>query len=475
MLALEIAQEKTMNQVKPMNQEIFDTIVVGAGLSGLYAARILSKAGQRVAVLEARDRVGGLTYSEYSEYLGEHIDLGGAWLADEHTRMHELVQEFNVPLIRQYSDGNVVTMDRGSRQLGEVGTFPALEPFLPEVGAVMAKFQNDLASLDVDAPWTHENAHEFDSITFAAWVARNVESPQVQAFMTSTTDAYFGARAEELSHLEAMHLFKTCSDVLAMADTKTGGQSAHMMGSQLVSKGLASKVNGVVSLNSPVRRISQDAQGITVECDKTTWSGKHLICAIPPIMIDRIEFAPMLPAYRRAFHQRCPMGRYSKAVLIYERPFWRDMNLSGIVFGFDDSMTGIFDLGDIESKHGVITVLFGGESSIKLDDATEAERDQTILDQAANALGEQARNPVEMVVQQWANEPWSQGGASSYMTPGTLTTIGDRLWQPCGRIHWAGTHLSRFWRGYMEGACASGEAAANAVLAARKDEVQADM
>ena len=461
-----------MNQGRPMEQKTFDTIIVGAGLSGLYAARVLSKAGQRVAVLEARDRVGGLTCSEYSEYLGEHIDLGGAWLADVHTRMHALVQEFKVPLVPQYVTGKEVAIDGETRHMGEVGSFPGREAALPELQAVMAKLESELAGLDIDAPWTHEKAAEFDAMTFAGWINQTVEAPSLRTLMTASTNAFFGVRPEEVSFLEAMHLFKTCGDILLMGDTNTGGQSAHMMGSQLVSEGLAATVNGVVSLSSPVRRIIQDDQGVTVECDETTWRGKHVICALPPVMINRLKFEPMLPAYRREFHQRCPMGRYAKAILTYETPFWRDQDLSGVVMSIDNSMTGIFDLGDTESQRGVIAVLFGGEPSIPLDNATEAERDQIILDLAAKSLGEQARNPVQMVVKQWAAEPWSQGGSCSYMTPGTLTTIGDRLWEPCGRIHWAGTHLSKVWRGYMEGACASGEAAANAVLAAKNEAIQ---
>ena len=453
-----------MNPNQTSEQTTFDTIIIGAGLSGLYAARVLSKAGKRVAVMEARDRVGGLTCSQYNEYLGEYIDLGGAWLADNHTRMHELVHEFNVPLIRQFVTGQEVTVDGETRHTGNVGSFPGRQAALPELQTAIAKLESALAGIDIDAPWTHAKADEFDAMTFAAWIEQNVETPSTREFIAISTNAYFGVMPTEVSFLETLHLFKTCGDIIFMGDTHTGGQAAHMMGSQLVSEGLAATVNGVVSLSSPVRRIIQNDQGVIVECDETTWQGKQVICALPPVMINRLEFEPMLPAYRRAFHQRCPIGRYTKAILTYETPFWREQGLSGIATSLDNGMTGIFDLGDTESKHGVISILFGGEPSVRLDDASETERDQIILDQVVYALGELGRHPVEMVVQQWVNEPWSQGGACSYMTTGTLTTIGDRLWQPCGRIYWAGTHPSRVWRGYMEGACASGEAAAKAVL-----------
>ena len=56
--------------------ERIDTIVVGAGVAGLTAARLLADAGQRVAVLEARARIGGRVVTERRGEIGLRRSLG---------------------------------------------------------------------------------------------------------------------------------------------------------------------------------------------------------------------------------------------------------------------------------------------------------------------------------------------------------------------------------------------------------------
>jgi len=105
-----------------------DVIVIGAGLSGLTAAAALHEAGVKVLVLEARDRVGGKTWSH--ELNGGIVDMGAAWMNDTNqSRVYALVKRFGLETIVQNTEGGVVMhdLDGGSHVFG-YGAVPVVCP-----------------------------------------------------------------------------------------------------------------------------------------------------------------------------------------------------------------------------------------------------------------------------------------------------------------------------------------------------------
>ncbi|MDQ7249773.1 flavin monoamine oxidase family protein [Dongia sedimenti] len=442
-----------------------DIVVVGGGLSGLYAALTLRDAGRSVIVLEARERVGGLTYSPLSKVLGSRVDLGGQWAAPRHQRMSRLIARYRVPLVKQFIDGQRACLQDKDTYFGPMGTVPGLSAKeTEEYGSGIKRLYDAMDGL-AENPWESQDAARLDSMTFASWIDQVAMSERPRASFFRMPGAYYGALAEEISALELLHKLRSCGGPLWMSDANEGGQSRHMMGSQLVSEGIAAELGDAVHTSSPVRAISWSADSATVRSDSIAVRCKRVICATSPAMISQVAFDPPLPAPRRLLHQRFANGRNTKAAIIYERPFWRDRGLNGNIIATDGSLTATYDLGGEAPRYGILIALFTGRPAYQIDALTPEMRRTKVLGLLAQALGPEATQPLEYMDQVWANEEWSGGASSPFLLPGAMTTIGADLRSACGPIHWAGTHMSSEFRGYMEGALAAGEAAANRVLA----------
>lgn len=110
--------------------EKVDVVVIGAGLAGLTAAERVIRAGYSCRVLEARDRVGGRTWTQ-KQLSGGVIDLGAAWINDTNqSNMIGLARRFGAELITQNIDGEVILDDGTELKHFPYGGLPGVSAFL---------------------------------------------------------------------------------------------------------------------------------------------------------------------------------------------------------------------------------------------------------------------------------------------------------------------------------------------------------
>ena len=106
-----------------MNSIERDVVIVGAGASGLTAAMELKKAGLSVAVLEARDRVGGRLWTDDID--GATLEIGGQWVSPDQDALIDTLAELGLETYSRYREGiNIYLGENGERRTFEGDIFP---------------------------------------------------------------------------------------------------------------------------------------------------------------------------------------------------------------------------------------------------------------------------------------------------------------------------------------------------------------
>ena len=149
-----------------------DVVVVGAGPSGLTAARELKKAGLTVAVLEARDRVGGRTWTDTVN--GAMLEIGGQWVSPDQTALLELLQELGLETYPRYREGESIYIGADGTPVRYTGdTFPVDPDTAVEMDRLVALLDGLAAEVGPTQPWAHPKARELDTISFHHWLRQN--------------------------------------------------------------------------------------------------------------------------------------------------------------------------------------------------------------------------------------------------------------------------------------------------------------
>jgi monoamine oxidase len=443
-----------------------DVVVVGAGLAGLVAARDVAAGGASVAVLEARDRVGGRLLSEPLGD-GKQVEVGGQWVGPTQDRVAALAGELGVGTFPTYAEGeNLLELDGESSRYS--GTIPRLGPLvLADIAVARRRMERLARDVDREAPWRTPEAQELDAQTFASWLRRAMRSRKARALMGIAGRTVWGTEPAEMSLLHVLFYVGSAGGFDRLMDTEGGAQQDRLVGgSQLLATGIAERLADGVVVGAPVRRIDDRERGLKVEADGVAARARRAIVAVPPPLRARIAFEPPLPPLQGQLSQRMAQGWLVKCMAVYPEPFWRADGLSGEALSDLGPASLTFDNSPPDGSPGVLLGFLGGSDARRMARLAATERRRAVVGGFARLFGTRASSPERYIELDWARETWTGGGPTCYMPPGAWTGCGPALREPAGRVHWAGTETATVWAGYMDGAVQSGERAAREVLAA---------
>lgn len=453
--------------------ERVDVVVVGAGLSGLQAAVDLERAGLSVKVLEARDRVGGKTWSRDAQ--GSVCDVGAAWINDTNqSKMFALSKRFGLDLIEQNINGSIVC-DEGigshkTHPYGQLNAHVNDQAEIDDIIRIRDIFEETCQKVDISDPaaWNQQMSMNLDSATFEQWLRSLGCGQGALNALSVGTRATLGVEPSELSALYFLDYCKSGGGYMQMrSDGKNGGQYLRIaQGTQSFSNGLAGELGpDSLVLMSPVRRIEQIAGGVRVTSARGVFEASRVIVSVPTPLYQEIVFDPPLPE-KDALSKATKLGDYGKMIVFYRTPWWRKHGLTGM----SQSSQGPFGVTrdtsvDADGHYSLTCFMVGGPARDWASLSPE-KRQQAIVDKIQQLFSKFAsvEEPIHFEEQIWRNEQWSQGCPCPVMLPGDLTKFQHVLRAPAGRIHFVGTETAYEWKGYMEGAVRSGERGAQEVL-----------
>lgn len=432
-------------------------LVIGSGMAGLSAARILHDTGMQVTVLEARSRLGGRTWTDDSR-LGVPCDLGASWIhgADDNP-LAEWAAALGLPL---------VTTPTSRRRFYRGGSWQSQEEIMRACwrGVGAAALRLWLAGRQSQRQLRRGQG----AMTLAAALYPLLDSPHLPlpdrrllAWAVSVSEGVQGAPAELIDLGEWY------------PREATGANAMPLGGYRPLVEDAAAGLD--VRLNCAVEAVACNQAGVTLHTQTGTFSADAVIVTVPlsQLKSGRLRFDPPLPPDKQAAIAAIGFGGdavLNKIFLRFPTRFWPDMQDRCVALPEEPQQRGFFSNwvnAEPVLRQPILLSFASGRTAAHMD---RHASDQVIVDAALRSLrrmfGRRIPDPTGYQLTRWLSDPWA-GGSYSYAH--ARSSDADRRLYAAplgGRVFFAGEATTAQEYGTVQAALLSGQAAAQAVHAA---------
>lgn len=410
----------------------FDTVVIGAGVAGLTAARDLQAAGQTVAVVEAADRIGGRVRTDRS--LGVPFDLGASWIhgvdGNPITKLAATAKAPHAPL--DFDD--VAVFDHGGARRSTAdftkvsSQYETLVDGLADHGRAGASFQDVVTKQEPD--WMTDRLKQFFLSTYLTFDTGDLD--QLSSTLYDEGEE-FGGEEEVMSdgydHIPA-----------------------------LLAEGLD------VRLNQPVLRVEQGDNDVVVHTTAGTLTATNVVVAVPlgVLKANAIVFQPPLPERLRTAIDSIGFSAVDKFLFVWPESFWDEVDFLVYTAEVRDVFNWFVNIDRLRpDTHALMTFAYANEAR-RLEAMTDADVTALAMTHLRDMYGPDVPEPNAMRRSTWVNDPLARG-AYSFASVTTKMAHFDAFSSPAGQVHFAGEHTSRDYFSTVHGAYLSGVRAAEAI------------
>lgn len=402
--------------------EHVDTIVVGAGVAGLTAARLLSSAGRSVVVLEARDRVGGRVVTERGD--GFTTDLGASWIHGvRDCAVAAAAGAFGMRTV-EFTVGGYQPDSRPIAHYGPDGvrlSDEAAQAYVRDIHTVDAALAQAIAGSAADASY-----RDVTEVAIAAqgWGAERAQ--RVREYLEHRSEEQYGVWIDDL----AAH---GLDDDVIDSDEVVFPDGYDRLPAR-IAEGLD------IRLGHLATGVAWSADGVRVQTSHGAFTADTAIVTVPVgvLLSGVLPFDPPLPEPVAGALGRLRMNAFEKVFLRFETRFW------------DEGVYAIRQQGpegrwwhswyDLTALHGTPALLTfaAGPAAIATRDWDDAQVVDSILEQLRRLYGDDVPRPLRIHRTHWQDDPFAHG-SYAYMTVGSTTADHDGLATPIGGVlHLAG-------------------------------------